>query len=525
MALVTARQAQEQSEAVEQGMSMAGMSVGDFVEEVQNAEQKLLDEQEAEREANDHARNLKFCYGRVDQLLESLGETHPLLIVQEEGAPPPEAVELPPHGPGAELLQLLREADERKQLVVDRLLAQLDSSTASCQQMQHALTASLALSREQLADLEKGMADDIYELAELIDDLDEEEEPGALAASERSELLSRAQARQAALAARAERHRQAYLEQEAKVRAHEEKEAKRYQPAFDLDLDKEEANRRQAAVAKQEAAMRQAAVERLAAEVRRNAERTQQQLVASCLREADEQITELKQQARAAVAQAQGAAGDSAGILKEERLRKERDAVQERPRTRAAASTRTCTLHAHCMHAACTLHAHAHCAHCTLCTLHTAHCAHCTQARMEEAVQRANELQSELQDVKAGVVEEVASRCAARTAELEAAQAAAEAEAEAARAEAAAARQEAGAGLEEELVQLRESLQAQTTATMEAEEAREHAAEQAKEGATELEALRPRVTSAENEVGHRIAHRIAHRIVQHTARFSGRCTP
>ena len=68
-------------------------------------EQKLLDEQEAEREANDHARNLKFCYGRVDQLLESLGETHPLLIVQEEGAPPQEAVELPPHGPGAELLQ------------------------------------------------------------------------------------------------------------------------------------------------------------------------------------------------------------------------------------------------------------------------------------------------------------------------------------------------------------------------------------------------------------------------------------
>ena len=155
VALVAARQAQEQSEAVEQGMSMAGMSVGDFVEEVHNAEQKLLDEQEAEREANDHARNLKFCYGRVDQLLESLGETHPLLIVQEEGAPPQEAVELPPHGPGAELLQLLREADERKQLVVDRLLTQLDSSTASCQQMQHALTASLALSREQLADLEK----------------------------------------------------------------------------------------------------------------------------------------------------------------------------------------------------------------------------------------------------------------------------------------------------------------------------------------------------------------------------------
>ena len=153
VALVAARQAQEQSEAVEQDMSMAGMSVGDFVEEVHNAEQKLLDEQEAEREANDHARNLKFCYGRVDQLLESLGETHPLLIVQEEGAPPPEAVELPPHGPGAELL--LREADERKQLVVDRLLTQLDSSTASCQQMQHALTASLALSREQLADLEK----------------------------------------------------------------------------------------------------------------------------------------------------------------------------------------------------------------------------------------------------------------------------------------------------------------------------------------------------------------------------------
>ena len=155
VALVAARQAQEQSEAVEQGMSMAGMSVGDFVEEVHNAEQKLLDEQEAEREANDHARNLKFCYGRVDQLLESLGETHPLLIVQEEGAPPQEAVELPPHGPGAELLQLLREADERKQLVVDRLLTQLDSSTASCQQMQHALTASLALAREQLADLEK----------------------------------------------------------------------------------------------------------------------------------------------------------------------------------------------------------------------------------------------------------------------------------------------------------------------------------------------------------------------------------
>ena len=61
VALVAARQAEEQGEAEEQGMSMAGMSVGDFVEEVHNAEQKLLDEQEAEREANDHARNLKFC--------------------------------------------------------------------------------------------------------------------------------------------------------------------------------------------------------------------------------------------------------------------------------------------------------------------------------------------------------------------------------------------------------------------------------------------------------------------------------
>ena len=131
---------------------------------------------------------------------------------------------------------------------------------------------------------------------------------------------------------------------------------------------------------------------------------------------------------------------------------------------------------------------------------------------MEEAVQRANALQSELQSVKAGVADEVATLCAARTAELEAAQAAAEAEAEAARSEAAAARQEAEAGRdeaeagrEEELVQLRESLQAQITATAEAEEAMEHAAEQAKEGAVELEALRPRVTSAEKEVRHRIS--------------------
>ena len=171
VALVAARQAEEELELQEQGMSMAGMSVGDFVEEAHHAEQKLRDEQEAEREANDHARNLKFCYGRVDQLLESLGETHPSLIVKDEGAPPSEAVELPPHGPGAELLQMLREADERKQVVVDRLLAQLDKGAASCQQMHHTLAASLALSREQLADLEKGMAEDIYELAELIDNL------------------------------------------------------------------------------------------------------------------------------------------------------------------------------------------------------------------------------------------------------------------------------------------------------------------------------------------------------------------
>ena len=169
--LVAARQAEEELELQEQGMSMAGMSVGDFVEEAHHAEQKLRDEQEAEREANDHARNLKFCYGRVDQLLESLGETHPSLIVKGEDAPKAEVLELPPRGPGAHLLQLLRESDERKQVVMDGLLAQLDKGTASCQQMHHTLAASLALSREQLADLEKGMAEDIYELAELIDNL------------------------------------------------------------------------------------------------------------------------------------------------------------------------------------------------------------------------------------------------------------------------------------------------------------------------------------------------------------------
>ena len=54
---------------------------------------------------------------------------------------------------------------------MDGLLAQLDKGAASCQQMHHTLAASLALSREQLADLEKGMAEDIYELAELIDNL------------------------------------------------------------------------------------------------------------------------------------------------------------------------------------------------------------------------------------------------------------------------------------------------------------------------------------------------------------------
>ena len=169
--LVAARQAEEELELQEQGMSMAGMSVGDFVEEAHHAEQKLRDEQEAEREANDHARNLKFCYGRVDQLLESLGETHPSLIVKGEDAPKAEVLELPPRGPGAHLLQLLRESDERKQVVMDGLLAQLDKGAASCQQMHHTLAASLALSREQLADLEKGMAEDIYELAELIDNL------------------------------------------------------------------------------------------------------------------------------------------------------------------------------------------------------------------------------------------------------------------------------------------------------------------------------------------------------------------
>ena len=141
-------------------------------------------------------------------------------------------------------------------------------------------------------------------------------------------MLSRAQGRQAALASRAERHRQAYFEQEAKVAALEEKEAKRYQPTFDLDLDTEEDKRRQAALAKQEQAMLEAAVERLAAEERLATERMQQQLAASCLREADEQITELKKQARAAIAEAQGASVNeddgAAGILKEERQRKDR---------------------------------------------------------------------------------------------------------------------------------------------------------------------------------------------------------
>ena len=121
---------------------------------------------------------------------------------------------------------------------------------------------------------------------------------------------------------------------------------------------------------------------------------------------------------------------------------------------------------------------------------------------MEEASQRADDLQSELQKVRAGMAEEVAALCAAEAeaaaaaiAEAEAAAAAAAAEAEAAREEAAAARAEAGvearAEAEEELVQLRESLQAQTTATVEAGEGMEQATEQVKEGAAELEVLRP----------------------------------
>ena len=221
---------------------MAGMSVGDFVEEVKMAEAKLLDEQAAEREAAYRAKQLEEWYGRVGHLIRSLDETPPEL--QDAHAPPPDMLELPRDGPGARVLRLLKDADERRQMAMDGLFAQLDKGRREGDEVSQALAASLAATREQLAELEKGQNEIVFELAHLLDDRD-----GAasaeLAQSERGEQLGRAQGRLQQLAAKAEAHRQALLSKQEELEALADKEAKRYQPVFDVDEEAEKKKRAQ----------------------------------------------------------------------------------------------------------------------------------------------------------------------------------------------------------------------------------------------------------------------------------------
>ena len=99
---------------------MAGMSVGDFVEEVKMAEAKLLDEQAAEREAAYRAKQLEEWYGRVGHLIRSLDETPPEL--QDAHAPPPDMLELPRDGPGARVLRLARGLDQASDIYTALLL-------------------------------------------------------------------------------------------------------------------------------------------------------------------------------------------------------------------------------------------------------------------------------------------------------------------------------------------------------------------------------------------------------------------